>query len=502
MGQSITIDVQAKIVGYEQSIKQMQQALQKIDPGSDLGQKISKALQSAQKQVYDLGKNMFPRASTDSQIDAIVEKVNRVGNALQSVSSMFQGLNMEDLNFSALGSEFQSIQTQINSLSSSMDAQLNQGLRNAVSNSSQLSSIFTQLGTDMSKATADTLFEDLSKGAQQAAKETSEAEKAYKNATDAVNKKNKAIMDAQASPIGTEAKQANIKAEVDSLAKQYNDVMAGLRDTMTKGLTSQLSGTQLDPATFLDSFFAGLTPDNIGKKINALFGQLQTSGVYAARGDKRNFYKDIFGIEASDLNHLIKDINLEEQLQPVAERIRNILGSLGDTLKQKDAWNIRDLIDNKDIDGALTALKSKLGDAIDQTKRKIKNLSKSLEELQEKRKQVEADYENKKITSNQYKDARDELNKQRDAIEKDQREQKKQLEDQQAAADKIAQAELERATSAGLRAGNTAGGAKFPIAEANQYKEAISQIQSREQMLGKAQGLVQRQFVCSSTYGK
>jgi hypothetical protein len=36
--------------------------------------------------------------------------------------------------------------------------------------------------------------------------------------------------------------------------------MAGLRDTMTKGLTSKLSGTGLDPTTFLDSFFNGLTP--------------------------------------------------------------------------------------------------------------------------------------------------------------------------------------------------------------------------------------------------
>ena len=493
MGQGITIDVQAKIVGYEAGIKQMQQALQKIDPGSELSQKITKALASAQKEVQSLGKNMFPKASTDAQVDAVVEKVNRIGSALQNVSAMFQGLTMGDLNFNALGSEFQNIQSSINSLSSSMDNKLNQGLVDAVSNSNQLKSIFTELGTDMSKATADSLFEDLAKGAKQAAEEATKAETAYKNATEAVNKKNKALIDAQNSPIGTEAKQASIKAEVDNLTRQYNDVMSSLRNQMSEGLMSKLQGSSLDPAVFLDNFFAGLTPETIGNKINALFESLSKNNIYGAGGEK-NFYKEIFGLDTLNLSDVINSINLEGQIQPIADRMRAILGSLGDTLKEKDAWNIRDLLDSNDIDGALSALKGKLGDAIDQTKRRIKTLSQALEDLQAKQKAAKEAYAGKEGKSKEYDAARSELNRERDALEKQQREAQRQLEEQNAAARRIAMAELQRAQAQGVRGGQIAGSSKFPISEANQYKDAITQIQNREQMLGKAQGLVQRYF--------
>ena len=48
---NITVDIQAKVVGYEYSIKTLQAALAKIDPGSDWGKKISQALDQAQNQV-------------------------------------------------------------------------------------------------------------------------------------------------------------------------------------------------------------------------------------------------------------------------------------------------------------------------------------------------------------------------------------------------------------------------------------------------------------------
>ena len=95
---SLTMDIQAKVVGYQDSIKQLQAALAKVDPGSDIGKKISSALSQVQKQAQDLGRNMFPKASSEEQINSVVEKVNRVGEAIQNVASMFQSLSIKQKN--------------------------------------------------------------------------------------------------------------------------------------------------------------------------------------------------------------------------------------------------------------------------------------------------------------------------------------------------------------------------------------------------------------------
>jgi len=62
----------------------------KLDPGSTMGKSISKALQNADAQVRNLSKNMFPKASSDSQIDAIVNKVNTAGESIREVAKLMQ----------------------------------------------------------------------------------------------------------------------------------------------------------------------------------------------------------------------------------------------------------------------------------------------------------------------------------------------------------------------------------------------------------------------------
>ena len=45
----VTLDVSARITGYEASLKEMQQMIAKIDPGSEIGKKLSKAFENASK---------------------------------------------------------------------------------------------------------------------------------------------------------------------------------------------------------------------------------------------------------------------------------------------------------------------------------------------------------------------------------------------------------------------------------------------------------------------
>ena len=66
---SITVDIEARVKGYQEAIDKMRAEFAKLDPGSQMGKSIGRALTQAESQVKNLSKNMFPKASSDSQID-------------------------------------------------------------------------------------------------------------------------------------------------------------------------------------------------------------------------------------------------------------------------------------------------------------------------------------------------------------------------------------------------------------------------------------------------
>ena len=89
---NIVIDISARVKGYEQSIKQLQAALDKVDPGSVMAKSISRALEKAKIEVENLSKNMTPKASNDNQIDNIIRKTNHAGESIQNVIEMMNKL--------------------------------------------------------------------------------------------------------------------------------------------------------------------------------------------------------------------------------------------------------------------------------------------------------------------------------------------------------------------------------------------------------------------------
>ena len=78
----ITIDLKARITGYENSLKQLKEDAEKIDIGSDIGKKLSRAIKYAESQLKTLSRNLTPHATSNTQIDSIIEKTNRAGEAI------------------------------------------------------------------------------------------------------------------------------------------------------------------------------------------------------------------------------------------------------------------------------------------------------------------------------------------------------------------------------------------------------------------------------------
>lgn len=494
---NITVDISARVTGYEDSIRKLQAALSKIDPGSDMGKSITKAMEQAQTQVKALSKNMFPKASSDTQIDSIIEKTNRAGEAIQRVASLMQSVQIGDLNLGALGGEFETFKSQISSLQAELENKLSAGLVKAIGESDQLKTIFKELGTDLSKATSAVLFEDLSKGAKKATDDVANLEKKLETAKTSIS--NYQVIDSalKSSKLGTLEGRTALDDELKTITGSYDAVFEKLRTTMTEGLNKLKTDTKLDTNGLLKIFFSDLTPENVQSHIQNLFNTLSSQGVFG-ENEKRKFYEAIFGsgdYSTNNINLLTKSIGLDKAYEQYKVQFQEFYQKVVNDLEGKDQAQIGRLINEDQLDKAINATTK----ALDNAYNKIFN---SIKQNQERLNNALTDKDNLVLQLGAAQQARDAFStaeqELRSEIERVS-EKNKNLEDQ------IAQLREQLNQKLNSEANNIRGTGKvenqyigsgmrdsLEITEA--YKNQLDQVAAKEQALGKLQGVVQRWF--------
>ena len=497
---NITVDIQAKIVGYEQSIKTLQAALAKVDPGSDIGKKLGTALEQAKKQFADLSKNMFPKASSDTQVDAIAEKVNRLGMSIQTVAGMFQSLNLDNLNLAALGPEITNIINQINTLQSTMDSSMNSGIREAVSNSTELSAIFKELGVNVSTMTAEGGMKSLSEGldaARAAAAEAAQALSEIESKTQAA----KAAMDGMkgSSPfLADDFHIEDVLAQFNSLTPE-KVFQSGNLEKIQSAMLEKLSNTKMsdearaagenlirsmisgvDSNTTLDEFKDIIS--KLKEKLAQEIGSENKASKIVTTGTGDKLFESLFGVNEGDLDAA------RTKLLALVEQFRG-------SFSTKEYNNVTtNLVNERSIAQAASRACNIISDAFDKVNKKYKeeqeNFSKLSQQQSEAKilsEQANAKVEtyNRGVTdySTRIANLESQLGEARQQIAQ----LREQLEIQKSSAYNNMQKD---AASAGANAGKNV----FPNAEADKYKEKLTEIHSAEQFVGKLQGVVQRWF--------
>ena len=490
---NITVDIQAKVVGYEASVKAFQAALAKVDPGSDIGKKLTSALTQAQKQIQDLAKNMFPKASSDQQIDAIVERVNRAGEALQNVATIFQSVDIKDLNIGALGAEFSSLQKEIQSITNTITSNLNTELVNAVENSNELKAVFESIGTDLSQATAVSLFEDLNNGAKDVTESLEKAQKEYDQFQSKIQKTQAELTQLEASPISNAEKAANLNTELKAIGNDYKKAFEDLRTTMSNNMEAAFKGKGVNSKKLLDTFFKDLSPDNIRQRIEDLFKELVSSNVVGAR-EKTAFYSQVFGIDNANINKVLSNINLTGARDTAKEKIAEFMATINDSLKESDKLQINDLLNE-----------NKITEALDKTKKiitsRLKEIEKEIQEHQANLKKLEGDAAGAQTKVQNASAAQQNIDTARKNLEEQLRlAQEKNVDLSNKLVEAERQVEALRANAVGgvhtgaETAGRLASTSRFPTTQAEEYKSKLAEVVSAEQMVGRLQGVVQRWF--------
>lgn len=175
-GQGITVSIQAKIEGWQEQIKQIQNAMKNIKPGSDISKGLMKDLQQVESLVNNLGKNMTQRFTSDSQITHFMDKMMDVERVFDRIGGAMQNISFGDLNPDYITNNFKDLLSTLEQANIALGEGMQSSFQNAIAESKNLQKEFDKMKLDPKDMNIDQIKEALSNRGQSLAKELQQAQ--------------------------------------------------------------------------------------------------------------------------------------------------------------------------------------------------------------------------------------------------------------------------------------------------------------------------------------
>ena len=506
MGQGITLDISARITGYQDSLNQLKSAIDKLDPGSRLARNLIDGLRIAQRQVQELSKNMTPRITSDNQLDKLTDKVNNTGEAIQRLALKLQSISTQDIKPEEFGEGLRVIQELIASLVSQINDEANSAMQDFILNSKELSDVFGKLGIDIKGKDIGEIFTALSAKAKEAESDVKKTDKALKSAIDRYNDRQTRLKSLQESPLNNKEEiQNNLSAITDSYTKAFDE----MKSRIVTGM-SQFGVDQKTADAAAATFLGGLTPENLQDKLEELRKVVeeelkkQKKTVGARKGEGDVSYSEIY-------SGLFDDKNQQKSRWSWANVSSKIFGSsnsIGDLRRQLlELYNqfssevgegqrraTIDLISKGQIQDAVTQALKDLETAYKTVQKRMIALNNELREAAGVRDAAQQSYDEAAGRSKQIDDTITSLREENERLENENTVLKQQLDQAKEDKKQKEQDVVNKVNQPGKEVPDAIENLKISADEANKYSQALEKVQQREQMIGKIEGIVQRWF--------
>ena len=491
---SVTVDIQAKVVGYEASLKAMKDAFSRIDPGTEIGKSLEKAIKYAENQLKGLNKNLTPRATSDTQIDAIIEKTNRAGEAIQEVTNLMQKVSIGDIDFSKFDSGIGKLMESLSTLEDELGTRVSEGFKKAIEGSTELSEAFKNFNIDIKDKSAGAIFEEVSEKAKQAAADTEAAKKVLDAAQKDLNSKQTKLSQLESNPIYN--KDA-LKQDLNNLASEYIKTFDSIKETIRGNLNNLLGGNEAKADKMMEAFTQGLSSQTLKDHLMKLKDSLQKE--LKEGNSAKDIYSALLGGDVGSSGNaqavttkLLAGLN--KVLPTIKEEFQTKFQDIISSLTTKEAGNISVLMDEGDLEGALKtmlkAIERAYSTAVGEVKKGQQAVADAMKEkasAQEKYDTAASNQENidgivaqltqqLKDVQEQNKDLQNQINELKSQIS----------EKKSSAASKIRSDAREN----GLNVENW----KIGQEEAKKYQTELDRVQAKEKLVGKVEGVVQRWF--------
>jgi surface protein len=94
---AVTFSIEAEITGYQSQIKEIQEAFNKLDPGSSIAKSISKTLTATSKQVESYSRNLTQTLSSQEGIEKLKRNLQTVAYNISEMGMALKGASWKDL---------------------------------------------------------------------------------------------------------------------------------------------------------------------------------------------------------------------------------------------------------------------------------------------------------------------------------------------------------------------------------------------------------------------
>ena len=495
---SISFDLTAQITGYEASLAKLKAELAKLDPGAAISKNLSHAITAASNQVKGLGKNLVKSISSENELNALVDKLNKVTESIQNIGTTMQTVSKSDINLTSFSAIFDGLQNQITALTNELNTKLNTGFADFIKNSEGLSQLFEKLNIDVDNKSIGQIFEEYAKKAEEAQARVEESSKALQAAENSLTREQNKLTDLKNDPLNNQkqlTEQLNALFEKSKTATTFPQTII---DNIKHGLEITVADDSLREK-ILQNFLGGLTPENITKRITELKNAVQQEAKFINTED---LYKKLFG-DLSAKNSAAITAKIASQtgfgkVGPIEDEVNQIVDSISHRLTATQIGNIRTLLSENDIQGALTATIEAIRKAYGKLQGEITHQQKNVLEEQQKTNTAKA----AKVTAEKEQQVIiDNTSTLEQAVETLKQE-NSDLRDRIAALEQQKDVEKEKIASGIRDTGKTTNidTSKWVIAaeDVEKYSKQLEKVQNQEKLIGNISGLLTRWF---SIYG-
>ena len=490
---SITIDVQAKVVGYEASLKAMKDAFSKIDPGTDIGKSLEKAIKYAESQLKNLSKNLTPKASSDTQIDSIIEKTNRAGEAIQEVTRLMQKVSIGDIDFSSFENGIGKLMETLHGLEAELDSRISKGLRETITNSTELTDTLSKLNIDVKDKTAGEIFEIVSEKAKKAAEDTEAAQAKLETAQKNLNSQQGKLNQLESNPIYD---KNTLEQDLQNIVVEYNRTFEEIKTKVQEGLRNLLGSDNVQADRLMESFMRGLNPQTLKDHLMQLKNTLQQE--LTQNNSAKDIYSALLGDDGSGGNaqaittKLLKGLN--QSLPQLKEELQNKIQEFISSLTNKEAGQITTLINLGDLDNAVKTTIQAIERAYSSVKGAAEKQRAEVLRAMEGKEIAQTGFDTAQQNQQEIDSLRTSLQEQITKLQDENSNLKKEIEELRAQVEKDKNTETSKIHQAAAESGTKTGDLKIAADEAKMYRTELQQVQAKEKLIGKVEGVVQRWF--------
>ena len=490
---SITVDIQAKVVGYEASLKAMKDAFSKIDPGSDIGKSLEKAIKYAEGQLKNLNKNLTPKASSDTQIDSIIEKTNRAGEAIQEVSTLMQKVSFGDIDFSSFENGIGKLMSTLQDLETELESRVSKGLREAVTNSTELTESFSKLNIDVKDKSAGEIFEAVSEKALKAAEDTEKARVALENAQKNLNSQQGKLDQLESNPIYN---KDNLQKDLQGITEEYTKTFDNIKTQIQNGLKNLLGSDNAQADKLMENFTAGLNPQTLKEHLMQLKNALQHE--LKDNNSAKEIYTALLGSDGASGNaqavttKLLSDLN--NALPNIKQEFQNKVQEFVSSLTNKEAGQITTLISTGDIDSALKATIQAIERAYSSVKGSVIKQRAEVKKAMEGQETAETNLDSAQQNQQAIEAIRTQLQEQINTLTNENSQLRDEIKQIKASIEEKKNAEVNKIRDTASDSSRKTDSLRVSAEEAQMYRSELEQVQAKEKLIGKIEGVVQRWF--------